>query len=167
MFESRRASVAPDEQQRILSRLDPDRRQFLQKILLTAYAAPFVASFGLKGLGLGEAMAQSNLCSNVAVPNTSADLIIAKTGFPNPVAPGGNITYSIRVQNCGPSSATNVSVNDPIPAGTTFVSASQTSGPTFTLATPPVGGTGNFVATTPTFTTGSVATFQLIVQVTP
>jgi uncharacterized repeat protein (TIGR01451 family) len=158
--------VAPEESQRLLDRLGSDRRQFLQKILLTAYAAPFVASFGMKGLGLGEAMAQSNLCSNVAVPNTSADLVITKSASPSPAVPGANLTYDIFVVNCGPAVATNVSVSDPIPTGTTFVSASQTSGPTFTLATPPVGGTGTFMATIPTLAVNATASFQLVVFVT-
>jgi uncharacterized repeat protein (TIGR01451 family) len=157
--------MAPEDSQRILNRLDADRRDFIKKVLLTAYAAPFVASFGMRGLGMGEAMAQSNLCSNVSVPNTSADLIIAKTATPASVAPGGDITYSIRVQNCGPSDAINVSVSDPIPAGTTFVALTQTSGPAFTLSAPAVGGTGTVTATIPTLTAGTVATFQLIVQV--
>ncbi len=159
--------MAPEESQRLLDRLGSDRRQFLQKILLTAYAAPFVASFGMKGLGLGEAMAQSNLCSNVTVPNTSADLVITKSASPSPAVPGANLTYSIFVVNCGPAVATNVSVSDPIPTGTTFVSASQTSGPTFTLGTPPVGGTGTFMATIPTLSANATASFQLVVFVTP
>jgi uncharacterized repeat protein (TIGR01451 family) len=162
------APMAPDDPRPMLDRLDPDRRQFLKKILLTAYVAPFVASFGMKGLGLGEAVAQSNLCtsSNVTVPNTSADLIISKTGTPNPVVAGTNLTYSIRVENCGPSPAINVSVSDPIPAGTTFVSASQTNGPAFSLSTPSVGSSGGtFTATRASLETGEVAIFQLIVHV--
>jgi uncharacterized repeat protein (TIGR01451 family) len=158
-----------EDPRRILDRLDPDRREFLKKILLSAYVAPFVASFGMKGLGLGEAAAQSNVCSsNVTIPNTSADLIISKVGNPNPVVAGSDVTYTIRVQNCGPSTAVNVSVSDPIPAGTTFVSASQLSGgPTFNLSTPPVGGTGTFTATTASMNVGDVAIFHLVVRVTP
>jgi uncharacterized repeat protein (TIGR01451 family) len=163
------APQAPENPQRILDRLDPDRRQFLKKILLTAYVAPFVASFGMKGLGLGEAVAQSNVCftSNVTVPNSSADLIISKTATPDPVVAGSNLNYSIRVQNCGPATAVNVSVSDPVPAGTTFVSASQTSGPSFSLSLPPVGGTGTFTATLASMNAGDVAIFQLAVHVTP
>jgi uncharacterized repeat protein (TIGR01451 family) len=159
----------PEDPQRILDHLDSDRRQFLKKVLLTAYVAPFVASFGMKGLGLGEAVAQGNFCftSNVTVPNTSADLIISKTGSPDPVVAGNNLTYTIRVQNCGPATAVNVSVSDPLPAGTTFISASQTSGPTFNLSTPAVGSGGTFTATRSSMNVGDVATFQLIVRVTP
>lgn len=163
------APLEPENPERILDRLDPDRRQFLKKLLLTAYVAPFVASFGMKGLGLGEAVAQSNLCftSNVTVPNTSADLVITKSATPDPVVAGNNLTYTIRVENCGPSAAINVSVSDPIPVGTTFVSASQTSGPAFNLTLPPVGGTGTFTATLASMNAVDVAVFQLIVRVTP
>jgi len=163
------ASPSKPDPERILDGLEADRRQFLKKILLSAYVAPFVASFGMKGLGLGEAVAQSNLCftSNVTVPNTSADLVITKTGSPNPVQAGNNVTYTIRVENCGPSPAVNVSVSDPTPAGTTFVSASQTSGPTFNLSTPPVGGTGTFTATLASMNVGDVAIFQLVLRVNP
>lgn len=160
--------MAPEDPQKIVDRLAGDRRQFLKKILIGAYAAPFVASFGMKGLGLGEAVAGDSLCtSNVTVPNTSADLAITKTGTPSEVAGGDNITYTIQVQNCGPSPGVNVSVSDPIPPGTTFVSASQTSGPVFTLSTPPVGGTGTFTATLASMNPGDLAVFQLVVNVTP
>jgi uncharacterized repeat protein (TIGR01451 family) len=168
------ASLVPetpvqDDPQAVLDRLGADRRQFLKKLLLSAYVAPFVASFAMKGLGLGEAAAQSNLCftSNVTVPNTSADLLITSTGMPNPVVAGSNITYTLRVENCGPALATNVSVSDPIPGGTTFVSASQTSGPAFALSPPPVGSAGTFTATLASMNVGDVATFQLVVHVTP
>ena len=163
------APLVPDNPEGILERFDPDRRQFLKKLLITAYVAPFVASFGMKGLGLGEAVAQSNLCfsSNVTVPNTSADLIITSSGMPDPVMAGSNITYSLRVENCGPAIAVNVSVSDPVPAGTTFVSASQTSGPAFVLSPPPPGGTGTFSATIASMNVGDVATFQIVVHVTP
>jgi uncharacterized repeat protein (TIGR01451 family) len=164
--ESPRESFDPNE---IAERLGSDRRQFLKKILLSAYVAPFVASFAMKGLGLGEAAAQSNLCftSNITVPNTSADLLITSSGMPNPVTAGSDITYTLRVENCGPAVATNVSVSDPIPSGTTFVSANQTSGPTFSLSAPAVGSTGTFMATLASMNVGDVATFQLVVHVTP
>ena len=161
--------MAPEDQQRILDRLEGGRRDFLKKLMLTAYAAPLVASFGMKGLGMGEAMAQSNVCSNIVVPNDTADLIIFKSASPNPAQPGGNITYSISVQNCGPSVATNVSVTDAIPVGTTFVSFNQTSGPTFTVVTAPaVGGTAPPVSLSlASMNSGDVATFQLVVKVNP
>ena len=54
---------------------------------------------------------------------TSADLSITKTDGVDPVAAGTDLTYTIVVGNNGPSDATGVTVTDPVPAGTLFVSA--------------------------------------------
>src|SRR5207237_7364968 len=60
---------------------------------------------------------------------TSADLSVTKTDAPDPVTAGTNLTYTITVSNAGSSDAQGVSLTDAVPAGTTFVSASQTGGP--------------------------------------
>ncbi|HEX8288380.1 MAG TPA: DUF11 domain-containing protein, partial [Pyrinomonadaceae bacterium] len=49
-----------------------------------------------------------------------ADLSITKTDSPDPVTAGNQITYTVTVTNNGPSVASNVSLTDSIPAGTTF-----------------------------------------------
>lgn len=160
--------MAPEEVNRILERYDPGRREFLKKILIgSAYAVPVIASFSMDGLTIREAFAGGNLsCANISASNTDADLVISKTAPPGPVSPGTDISYTIQVQNCGPAPAANVSVSDPIPAGTTFVSSSQLVGPAFTLSNPPVGGTGTFTATIASFPAGSFAAFNLVVHVT-
>jgi len=53
-------------------------------------------------------------------PVAAADLVVAKTG-PASVTAGGNVTYTVVVTNNGPSSATNVVIADPTPAGLVFV----------------------------------------------
>lgn len=58
---------------------------------------------------------------------SNADLSITKTG-PAFVQSGGSITYNITVQNAGPANASNVMVNDPLPAGETLVSATPSQG---------------------------------------
>lgn len=58
---------------------------------------------------------------------SNADLSITKTG-PAFVQSGGSITYNITVQNAGPANASNVMVNDPLPAGETLVSATSSQG---------------------------------------
>jgi uncharacterized repeat protein (TIGR01451 family) len=58
---------------------------------------------------------------------SNADLSITKTG-PAFVQSGGSITYNITVQNGGPANATNVMVNEPLPAGETLVSATPSQG---------------------------------------
>src|SRR5256712_182310 len=47
-----------------------------------------------------------------------------KTDAPDPVAAGANITYTLAYQNVGTNNATGVVIQDPLPANTTFVSAS-------------------------------------------
>jgi uncharacterized repeat protein (TIGR01451 family) len=57
------------------------------------------------------------------------DLSIVKSASPAQVTLGkGNITWTMVVANHGPDSDTGVTVTDPIPAGTTFVSVSTTKG---------------------------------------
>jgi large repetitive protein len=63
----------------------------------------------------------------VALLNNNADLAIGMTAAPDPVAPGGTLTYTLQVTNNGPSSATTIAVNDTLPAGISFVSASGAS----------------------------------------
>ncbi|MGB3515876.1 MAG: DUF4347 domain-containing protein [Elainellaceae cyanobacterium] len=53
-----------------------------------------------------------------------ADLVVRKAG-PSDVLPGDEFTYNITVTNSGPNNATNVSLQDLLPDGLTFVSASN------------------------------------------
>ncbi|HYC82196.1 MAG TPA: hypothetical protein VEB65_10445, partial [Solirubrobacterales bacterium] len=54
----------------------------------------------------------------------AADLAITKTA-PATVPADGELTYSLHVENFGPSDGTEVAISDPLPAGTQFVSASE------------------------------------------
>jgi len=67
--------------------------------------------------------------SSTATTNVgaSADLSITKTAA-GTVLPGGNITYTITVNNAGPSTATGTTVSDVLPGGVTFVSATPSQG---------------------------------------
>ena len=56
-----------------------------------------------------------------------ADLSLTKTDSPDPVTTGGTLTYTIAVNNAGPNDASAVKVEDTLPAGTTFVSATGTN----------------------------------------
>ncbi|HEY2413809.1 MAG TPA: right-handed parallel beta-helix repeat-containing protein [Pirellulaceae bacterium] len=96
---------------------------------------------------------------------TTADVSISKTENTDTVAPGDNLTYTIVVHNNGSSDAQSVVATDVLPVGTTFVSGSQTSGPTFTLAAPNPGDTGVVTATANSLAAGASATFVFTVQV--
>src|SRR6185436_33695 len=72
---------------------------------------------------------------------TQADLAITKTDSPDPVVASQNLTYTINLVNNGPSNATTVTVSDVLPANTTFVSATVTTGSGWSVSSPAVGGT--------------------------
>lgn len=57
-----------------------------------------------------------------------ADLSLTATGLPNPVAVGGNLTYTITVDNSGGSEADSVTLTDPLPSGVALVSDSASQG---------------------------------------
>jgi uncharacterized repeat protein (TIGR01451 family) len=90
---------------------------------------------------------------------------VTKSGSPDPVTAGGNITYAITVHNAGPADAAGVVLDDPLPAGTTFVSLSAAQG--WTCSAPPAGGTGRVSCRDTLLPNGASATFTLIVQVNP
>jgi uncharacterized protein len=95
----------------------------------------------------------------------AADLSITKTDSPDPVQAGDNLTYTINVANGGADSADNVSITDNLPAGTTFVSLIQNSGPTFNCTTPAVGANGQVSCSIGTLANAASAQFTLVVSV--
>jgi uncharacterized repeat protein (TIGR01451 family) len=94
--------------------------------------------------------------------NTSADVFVTKADSPDPVTAGNNLTYTITVGNAGPSAAQSVSLSDTLPANTTFVSVTQTSGPAFTCA-----GGATVTCSIATLAAGASATFDVVVTVSP
>jgi uncharacterized repeat protein (TIGR01451 family) len=66
--------------------------------------------------------------SGSAAQPGSADLKITKAGSPDPVRIGTELTYSIGVENLGPSPATGVAVTDDLPKNVDVVSATGPSG---------------------------------------
>src|SRR5262245_47027411 len=88
----------------------------------------WTASYGgdANNAALGGACNDPN--ESVVVSAPGANLAIAKTDSPDPVAAGQPLTYSITVTNNGPLGATGVTVADPLPAGVTFGSATASQG---------------------------------------
>ena len=91
----------------------------------------------------------------------SADLFVTKTG-PDTAAAGSNVTYTVTLENLGPDDAESVTLNDPIPAGMTFVSATQLSGPAFSCATPAAGDPGTVTCTAALLAPAAEATFSFV-----
>ena len=70
----------------------------------------------------------ANNTSTVVTPvTTEADLEITKTGGPNPVDAGKTLTYTLTVQDLGPSNSTGVVVSDTLPAGVTYTNGTATT----------------------------------------
>ena len=59
---------------------------------------------------------------HASVQVATANLSLTKSDSADPVPTSGSFTYSLSVANAGPAAATGISVSDPLPAGTTFVS---------------------------------------------
>ena len=96
-------------------------------------------------------------------PLPGADLTVLKVDTPDPVATGGNITYTITATNNGPGAATSVVVNDPLPNGTTFVSCSSSLG---SCSGPNVGLNGLVTANIGNLGPAGGVTINLVVNVT-
>ena len=71
--------------------------------------------------GLADANHTVDLFVSSAAP-AAADLELTKVATPDPVPPGGALTYTLTARNLGPADAVRVGLFDPLPAGATFVS---------------------------------------------
>jgi uncharacterized repeat protein (TIGR01451 family) len=78
--------------------------------------------------GVNDPNTANNSATDSDTITATSDLSITKTGSPNPVTVGGTLTYTITVNNGGPSTATNVTLADTLPASVTFGSATPSQG---------------------------------------
>jgi uncharacterized repeat protein (TIGR01451 family) len=99
-----------------------------------------------------DADSTNNTATFGTTAGAAAALAVRKAG---PAAADG--TYALTLTNSGPGDAQSVTPSDAVPAGTTFVSLSQTSGPSFNLV-PPAGGTGALSASAPALAAGATFT---------
>jgi uncharacterized repeat protein (TIGR01451 family) len=99
----------------------------------------------------------------------SSDLAITKTG-PATANSGGTISWTITASNNGPDISQPTTFNDPLPAGTTFVSILQNTGPTFVCSDPGPGNNGSVscsIGTIGQFASGASAQFTLTANIDP
>ena len=96
-------------------------------------------------------------------PPAQANLQLSKSANLTTVKSGKNLTYTLKLKNNGPDTAAAVVLNDPLPAGTTFVSVSP--GPT-TCMGPSVGDGGTVSCEFGSLPSGNSATVTLVVKVT-
>jgi uncharacterized repeat protein (TIGR01451 family) len=84
-------------------------------------APDVVVNTGVTGGG-GETNTSNNRDDDTVAISSVADVAIVKSVAPAITPPGVNVTYTLVVTNNGPSTARDVKVSDPLPAGMTFVS---------------------------------------------
>jgi uncharacterized repeat protein (TIGR01451 family) len=90
-----------------------------------------------------------------------ADVSVTKTGPASALA-GTSFSYSLTVTNTSATNdAGNVTLSDPLPTGTTFVSQAQTAGPAFSLSN----AGNNITDTIADLSAGATATFTVTVAV--
>jgi uncharacterized repeat protein (TIGR01451 family) len=105
---------------------------------------------------------ETNAANNTATVTTTiephVDLAITKNDSPDPVVAGQQLTYTLTVSNAGPSTATNVTVQDVLPTGVTFQSGTATQGSVTQSS-------GTVTANLGTLAVSGTATITLVVAV--
>ncbi len=71
-----------------------------------------------------ETNTDNNIRSQNTTVNNGADLVATITDSPDPVAEGGNVTYTISIENLGPDNASVTTVTNELPPEASFVTAS-------------------------------------------
>ena len=98
-----------------------------------------------------------------AQPATT-DVAASKSG-PATATANSDVSYSVTISNIGLGNALTAMLNDPIPAGMTFVSSAQDSGPAFSCTTPSVGAGGTISCTIASLAAGESAAFTFVFNI--
>jgi len=135
---------------------------FVQAPFTTAGATVFAVNIPNGGRGAGAV--------RFLPPGLAPGLTLTKSGPPSAL-PGTNITYTITYGNTGGASESGVVIKDPVPAGTTFVSATNggtnvAGVVTWNIGTLPPGTTGQTVSFTVnvTATSGTITNSNYTIE---
>lgn len=100
----------------------------------------------------------NNFANDVDTVSQKVDVGVSKDDFASSVIPGASTTYTITVTNAGPSTATNVSVSDPLPAGVTSFNWSGSNGSS---------GAGALSDTIASLAPGAIVTYSIVAAIDP
>lgn len=104
----------------------------------------------------------ANNSASASVAAATADLSVTKVSTQSSYTPAGTIAYTLTLVNAGPDAASNVTLIDTLPPGTTFASLAAPAG--FACGTPAVGSNGT-ISCTASSVAVSTNTFALMVNV--
>lgn len=107
-----------------------------------------------------ETNAANNSVTEPTAVTTVTDLRISKAESIDPILAGNDLTYTLTINNDGPSDATGVTVVDTLPGNLSFVSASASQGSTSNVGGTVTGNLGNIAS-------GGSATMSIVTTVTP
>src|SRR5260370_14384056 len=94
-----------------------------------------------------------------------SDAFVTKSA-PASAAVGSNVTFAVDVGNAGPDDAPNFTLTDTLPGGGTFVSESQSSGPSFNCTNPaPNAAGGTVTCTIASLASRAAAEFSIVINV--
>lgn len=110
--------------------------------------------------GIEDPQGGNNSATSQTPVSQSADVLITKGASPTVLKAGGDVTFTLTVTNVGPSEASNIEINDPLPSGLEVKSITPSQG-TCTGTTTIVCAIGTLGATAPTNT----ATVTIVVRV--
>jgi uncharacterized repeat protein (TIGR01451 family) len=132
-------------------------------IVVTPTAAGTITNTASVASSVGDPNTANNAAqATTTVTSATADLSVSLSDAPDPAVPGGDLTYTVGVQNHGPGSAATVSVKDPLPGATTFQSVNVSPG--WACTSPPVGGTGIVTCSKASVGAQEAATFTIQVS---
>jgi uncharacterized repeat protein (TIGR01451 family) len=117
--------------------------------------------------GVGSAVSDPNNANNSETEDTAyttpdADISVTNADSPDPVAPGGTITYTQSITNNGPDAA-NATFSQSLQGSVGFQSLNAPAG--WSCTTPAVGASGAINCTFASFASGATANFTLVVTV--
>jgi uncharacterized repeat protein (TIGR01451 family) len=101
--------------------------------------------------------------ADTTVSSPVPTLSITKSGSPDPVVAGTNLSYTITASNNGNSPLDTATVSDTLPAGTTFVSLASPGG--WSCTTPAAGAAGSISCSITPMPDSTAAVFTLVVLV--
>ena len=119
-----------------------------------------VASSPTAGAATGDPTSSNNSSTVSQLVATRSDLSLTKAITSGPIVAGSTLSYQLVATNNGPSDTTNMMLTDPVPTGTTLVTANASDGGTCQLADP-------LVCTWPSVVAGANRTITLSVTVPP
>ena len=143
-------------------------------VIVQAFAAINTTAAGITNtavISVPASISDTNTANNTATVATaigSANLVVAKSNNLNAVTAGATITYTVTVANFGPSPAPGVVLTDPVVTGLncTTVTCAGTAANMCPVTTLVAGSLTTGIPISPSFPSGSTATFVLTCGVT-